>query len=371
MKICHIINSLGNGGAEKNLVRLCLNQSKKNNIVIITLKKKNFFKKILKNKKIKIIYFDFKFNLKFLKYFFLFCKTLNDEKPKVIFSWMFHASLIATIFSLTKNIKLIWCIRHGNFLLMKTKFLTIIIGKIIMPLLSFVPNRIIYNSNFSKNYYEKIGYNKKKSKVIFNGFSKKTFKPNIKLKNEFKKKNKIKKNQIIFGYVARFNPQKNHYFLLSSLNKLKNLNNLNFKTILIGGNIRYNKNLLKLIKKFDLKEEIMILPETNKINLIYPIFDVNFLVSSYGESFPNTLAEAMLSGIPCISSYTGDSKNIIGNNGYLFENDNQKKFISSVEKCLKDFRNKTHWNIIQNNCRKSIIKRFGIINMIKKYELII
>ena len=107
MKICHIINSLGNGGAEKNLVRLCLNQSKKNNIVIITLKKKNFFKKILKNKKIKIIYFDFEFNLKFLKYFFLFCKTLNDEKPKVIFSWMFHASLIATIFSLTKNIKLI------------------------------------------------------------------------------------------------------------------------------------------------------------------------------------------------------------------------------------------------------------------------
>ena len=42
MKICHIINSLGNGGAEKNLIRISLDQIKKNKVTIITLKKKIF-----------------------------------------------------------------------------------------------------------------------------------------------------------------------------------------------------------------------------------------------------------------------------------------------------------------------------------------
>ena len=55
MKICHIINSLGNGGAEKNLVRLSLNQIKNNKVIIITLKKKNFFYKILKKKRLKYL----------------------------------------------------------------------------------------------------------------------------------------------------------------------------------------------------------------------------------------------------------------------------------------------------------------------------
>ena len=50
MKICHIINSLGNGGAEKNLIRISLNQIKKNKVTIITLKKKNFYHQILKKK---------------------------------------------------------------------------------------------------------------------------------------------------------------------------------------------------------------------------------------------------------------------------------------------------------------------------------
>ena len=371
MKICHIITSLGNGGAEKNLVRLCLKQSQKNKITIIILKNNNFFKKILKNKKIKVINFNFDYTFKILQNYISFIKTLNRENPNVIFSWMFHASIISSIFTLTKNVKLIWCIRHGNFNFMKTKIITLIIGKYIMPLISFIPDKIIYNSKFSKNYYEKLGYRKKKTKVIFNGFSKKLFKPNIKLQNKFKKKYKIKKDQIIFGYVARFNPQKNHYFLFNGLKELKNKYGLSFKIILIGGRVKNNKQLSNIIKNFSLTKETIILSETDKINLIYPIFDVNFLVSSYGESFPNTLAESMLCGVPCISSNTGDSKSIIGNNGYLFENENQTKFLNCIHKCIKDFRNKYIWNKIKVNCRKSIINRFDIINMEKKYELIV
>ena len=43
------------------------------------------------------------------------------------------------------------------------------------------------------------------------------FKPNKLFKKAFIKKYKIKNNHIIFGYVARFSPQKNHIFYLDCL----------------------------------------------------------------------------------------------------------------------------------------------------------
>ena len=279
--------------------------------------------------------------------------------------------LIGNIFfSYIYHKKIVWCIRHGTFNLGKSKILTILIGKFILPLISRVPKKIVYNSRFSKKYYENLGYSKKKSLIIYNGYSEDIFKPNYKLKKQFIKNYNLKKNQIIFGYVARFNPQKNHYFLFKNLDILKKKYQIDFKLVLVGGNIRNNKTLNELIRKFDLKKNILILPETNKINTIYPIFDINFMVSSYGESFPNTIAESMLSGVPCIASKVGDSLNIIGKNGYLFEIGDSNKFIDCILKSLDNLRNSYKWQLKKITCRKTIISRFNIKKMFLEYDKI-
>ena len=368
MKICHIINSLGNGGAEKNLVRLSLNQIKNNKVIIITLKKKNFFYKILKKKKIKIFSLDLKFNFQIFKKIFYLLNIIKKEKPNIIFSWMFHSALISSFIAKIYNIKLFWCIRHGNFILFKSKILTIIIAKFILPILSSIPFKIVYNSNFSRKYYEDLGYRKKKSRVIYNGYSKEYFKPNKFLKKKFIKKYKIKNNHIILGYVARFSPQKNHIFLLDCLSFIKKKYDINFKLVLVGNNVQNNQSLLNLINKFDLKKETIILKETNKINLVYPIFDINVLVSSYGESFPNTLAESMLCGIPCISSQVGDSKYIIGKTGFTFKQNDKKSFIKYLIIFKKKFFKTNKINYLTNNCRSRILTLFNLSDKIKKYN---
>ena len=311
------------------------------------------------------------YNFKIFKNINFLLKTLNHEKPDVFFSWMFHSCLIATLASIINNIKLIWCIRHGSIVLSKTKILTIIIAKYILPILSSVPSKIVYNSNFAKKYYEKLGYKKNKTQVIYNGYYKNSFKPNKIFKAAFIKKYKIKRNQIIFGYVARYSPQKNHYFLFDCLKSLKKKSNLSFKLILVGGNIKNNNNLSNLINQFDLKKEIIILKETNKINFIYPIFDLNFLVSSYGESFPNTLAEAMLSGTPCLTSDVGDSKYIIGKYGFLFNKNDKNHFIKNIIRFKKKFLKKKEFNKLKHNCRQRIINLFDINDKIKRYNQII
>ena len=112
MKIIHIINGLGNGGAEKNLIRFTL-YDKKNNHKIIILKKTNFYRKLLKKSKIRCYQFDLSFDKYLLndlkKIFFL----IKKEKPKILMCWMYHACFLGSLINLyEKNLKLIWNIRH-------------------------------------------------------------------------------------------------------------------------------------------------------------------------------------------------------------------------------------------------------------------
>ena len=187
----------------------------------------------------------------------------------------------------------------------------------------------------------------------------------------FIKKHKLKNNKIIFGYVARFSPQKNHEFLFNCLSYIKKKHNIYFNLILIGNNIKNNQNLNTLINEYGLKKDILILKESTNINLVYPIFDLNFLVSSFGESFPNTLAESMLSGTPCISSNVGDSKYIIGKYGYVFSPNDKKKFVNCILKFRKSSLKKGNLIKLKKNCRKRIISLFDLNDKLQKYNKLI
>ena len=130
-KILHIITSLGNGGAEKNLLRLCL-ADKINQNVIVTLKENNFYLKTLKDHRITVI------NLNILKNPITAFKRLiliiKRIKPKIIMSWMYHACLLIILINkfIDSKIIKIWNIRHSTVVPLKTKLFTYLIARYIL-----------------------------------------------------------------------------------------------------------------------------------------------------------------------------------------------------------------------------------------------
>tara|TARA_Y100000991_G_C21903132_1_gene318997 strand:- start:222 stop:923 length:702 start_codon:yes stop_codon:yes gene_type:complete len=229
-----------------------------------------------------------------------------------------------------------------------------------------IPNTIIFNSKESMLQHIKKGYSEKKSLVIYNGFT----------RYASIKKLKSKKNYFNIINVARYHPQKNHKLLFKSIEILKHNYSFNFKLHLIGKGLnKKNTILIKHLKNLHIYENVILYDLIDPI-LVHELFsksDISLLLSSYGESFPNVIAEAMLYGAFPIATDLGDTKSIINNFGetiskntsaeeiatliykyYLFKNNNFEEWAKNKKQC-QDFANNRFSIEISANKFKEII----------------
>lgn len=362
-KILHLISGLDSGGAEKVLIDLVKND-KFNKHYIISFKDLGIYKNIIKSKKIRVYYF----NLNKLNFFFklpIIIKKIYLIKPDISVTWMYYADFIGgLICKLLKIKKIYWNIRNSTLEKDKTKILTYFIFKICAKLSHYIPNKILSCSQNAIDVHLLNGY-KKNFYLIPNGID----------TNKFKNFNLKKKKEDLFtiGYAGRWHPQKNYNFFFESLSYLKfKMNFRKFKVIIVGEfmNLK-NIELCNLIKKFKLEDNINLLDEIDNMENYYNSIDINILTSSYGEAFPNVIAESMSCETPCMSSEIGDVKKIIGNYGWIIKQNDKIKFCKNIifiNKMKKFFPKK--WANLKKNSRKRIVKYFSLNQMIKNYNKI-
>ena len=75
--------------------------------------------------------------------------------------------------------------------------------------------------------------------------------------------------------------------------------------------------LIKHLKKLNIYNNAILYDLINPISVheLFSKSDISLLLSTYGESFPNVIAEAMLYGTFPIATDVGDIKSIIENFG--------------------------------------------------------
>ena len=104
---------------------------------------------------------------------------------------------------------------------------------------------------------------------------------------------------MVIGHVGRFNPPKNHRFLIEIFDKLKQ-KNTNVKLLLVGDGDGRGK-IEDLVKEKNLQEDIKFLGMRDDVYNILQAMDV-FVFPSLYEGLPVTLIEAQSAGLPCIIS---------------------------------------------------------------------
>ena len=64
------------------------------------------------------------------------------------------------------------------------------------------------------------------------------------------------------------------------------------------------------------RKAILLLGERSDVDTLYPVMDLCTL-TSISEASPNVLAEAMSSGVPCVSTDVGEAAHILGDTGAI------------------------------------------------------
>ena len=375
MKVLHIINSLKKGGAEGNLYRLCKVQKKKYknkiDITIITLIDNGYYEYELKKKGIKTFSLGIKKENKitnFIKKIATLRKFIKKKNPDIIQSWMYHSNFISIFIPKIYHNKIFWNIRHSELNFKISKKITILLSIICGLFSRTVPKKIIYCSEKSIKFHEKMHfYSKNKTSLINNGYSDKNYYSSNSLRSNFRKKNKIKQTDIILGYAGRYAKQKNIESLLHAFSKISK-NYENVYLYMVGKDINFkNKELVNTVFDYKIKNKVFFLNEQKNLLKFYNGIDL-LLLTSYSESFPNVIAEAMLCSTPVLSSDAGCSKKIIDKYGFVLNKNDYLSITKGLKKTISKFINKKkNWKFLKKNARLHIKKNFSIEKMADNY----
>lgn len=372
MKVCHIINSLNNGGAENILLKICENskfeKNKTQHYVISLISNGDLHSKFNKSN-VQVYELNFKKNFFFLIHFFKLFQLVKQIKPNILMGWMYHSSILAYILGkLLKTEKIYWNIRHTKLVFLKSSIFTIIISKLLAIISNFSKIYIIYCSDESKKLHSKVGYNNKFAKIIFNGVDIYKYKLSNETKLKLKNKYQIGQDTFVIGMIANYRKQKNHTFLFKSLNIFKG-KKINFMLVLAGRDISYNnKKLLKIINKNNISDNVLLLNNVSNTSSLYSLFDIFVLTSNFGESFSNVLIESMSSSVPCFSSNIGASKFIVGDVGWTLNDFDQNDFSNKLEQIYKLTKENEYWNNLKILNRQRIKNNFSLEKMINNYN---
>lgn len=368
MKVLHVIPDLGVGGAETMLAQLATGLlSHGIDSRILLLKSGGPLKGSVVRAGVLVDELDARNAVVVVPKLISFCSRLRRQwQPEVVQGWMYHANVVALIAerALSGRPSVVWNIR-GAHTDLKREDRQLRISIRVGAALSRYPAAIIYNSVISANLHEqKLGYCMDKRHVIPNGFDTELWTPSESSRAALQRELGFSPEALLVGIVARYHAIKNHTGLLQAASRIKAVIP-NVRFVLVGSGVSAdNPELTSLIREVGLENSTYLLGEQSDVHRIISALDL--LVSgSYVEGFPNVIAEAMSSGIPCVGTDAGDTGLLIRDCGRVVPvGDMDALAASCIEVLSSSVETRRAMGV---RGRKKIIENYSISSVVGRY----
>ncbi len=361
MDIVHIITSLESGGAQGALFRLVKQTSHKVTHQVICLRGDEKYSTPLRDLGIQVHTLDMpkgKITLSGLTKLFKLLRK-SDRKSTVIQTWLYHADLVGGVAArMLRHRNIIWGIRNTK--IDKDARTTFLVAKLCAVLSSVVPRATISCSSTAAAYHKHLGY-RGTMHIIPNGYQTNDLIISDSMRQKIRSELGIKDN-FVLGFVARWDPLKDHENLLRAVNILSQKKN-SIRLLLVGtGCDKNNDQLATLIHETNLIDQVLLLGERSDIAAIMNALDLHVL-SSKTEAFPNVLAEAMACGTPCVTTNVGDAADIVSDIGWIVEPESPERLAAGIQKAVSILQNPTIKKAKSNQGRKWIQDNYSMEKM--------
>ena len=371
MKIFHLITGLNNGGAEGVLHRLASTDSL-NEHFVVSMMDSGKYGELLEENNVSVRCLNMPRGKLEIRGLIKLGVMLRSFEPDVVQTWMYHADLVGGgIARLIGYKNIYWNIRGAELSSDYTRLSTRLIVKLLAFFSKFIPKGIISCSSVAISVHRQLGYVGNFT-YIPNGIDTDRYFPDYEAGLAEREKFLFIKQAFLIGAVARYSPQKNHNLLLECVSDLIRLKKFpNVMCVLVGPGLNSENYILTdRIKELGIQSHVLLHGESANINGVMNAIDLHVLASSYGEGFPNVIAEAMACGTPCLATDVGDTLQVIGNDGWVVEPDNRAQFLEGLISAIRLHEDDEKWANLCKSVRKKIVDNYGLDQMVARYRAV-
>jgi glycosyltransferase involved in cell wall biosynthesis len=364
--ILHIITGLNDGGAEAVLYRLCTaDRCHKHHVV--SLMDCGKYGPMLEAAGIPVTTIGLPRGKVTVAGFRNLRCAIRDLHPDAVQTWMYHADLLGGLAARLAGVRNVtWGIHHTTLDPKQSPRSTILVAKVCALLSRWIPRRIVCCAEASREIHAELGYDVVRMRVIPNGYDLSVFQPDLTAGANLRRDLGLAADALVIGFVARFDPLKDHHTLLQALALLRGRGIAPICLLIGTGLGPENQQLAAWIAETVPGDQIRLLGRRDDIPAMMNALDLH-VMSSYSEAFPNVLAEAMACGTPCVSTDVGDARAIVGATGRIVPPRDPAALAMAIAEMLAA-QAAPDWAVRRAAARIHVAENFSLERMVDAYH---
>ncbi len=351
IRLAFLVRSLDFGGAQRQLVTLAKALDKNQfEVSILTFYSGQPLEQELENTSVRLVSLNKSGRWDLLPFLGRLIRETRALRPDILHGYLDIPNVLALFLKGFVRARIVWGVRASAMELRRYDWLFRLAARVEQWLSRF-PDLIIVNSVAARDYHVANGFPAHKLKLIPNGIDTQVFKPDTQARRKMRNDWGISETTRLIGTVGRLDPVKDLPDFLQAA-ALINRELTETRFICVGtGPAHYVEHLKYLAHDLGIAESVIWEPARQDIAAAYNALDL-LVSSSQAESFPNSVAEAMSCGVPCIVTDVGDSALLVGDNGTVVPPRNPQALataiISSLEANRIERRLQTRNRIVAN-----------------------
>jgi len=319
LRLCFVIRQLNEGGAQRQLVELVRGLDKDQfDITIVTFYEGGQFEYEAKAiPRVKLMCLHKRGRWDVVPFLWRFRTTLRSVRPQVIHGYLGTANLLAILGKIfVPRVRVVWGVRSSNVDVSQYDWLSQLHYCLERVSARFA-DLIILNSAAAKVRHVNRGFPENKCVVIPNGIDLESFRRDETARMRIRDEWDVAESAKVIGLVGRFDPMKDHKTFLRAAALLRR-ERADVRFACVGGGFdEYGAKLKEFARELGLGQIIIWTGTRTDMVGVYSALDCLTSSSSYGEGFPNVVAEAMACSVPVVVTDVGDSAHIVGDLGEI------------------------------------------------------